>query len=80
MRGFQPFLFGLNAVYYPEILANIAEIMREPPLRKTWEYSNITQHGNTQISPNLISYERGWTLACLEDLIKPNQASHQGAR
>jgi hypothetical protein len=25
------------------------------------------------------SYERGWPLACLEDL-KPNQASHQGAR
>jgi hypothetical protein len=29
---------------------------------------------------SLISYERGWPLACLEDLIKPNQASHQGAR
>jgi hypothetical protein len=29
---------------------------------------------------SLISYERGWALACLEDLIKPNQASHQGAR
>jgi hypothetical protein len=28
----------------------------------------------------LISYERGWPLACLEDLIKSNQASHQGAR
>jgi hypothetical protein len=28
---------------------------------------------------SLISYERGWPLACLEDLIKPNQASHQGA-
>jgi hypothetical protein len=39
---------------------------------KTWEYSNITQP--------LISYERGWPLACLEDLIKPNQASHRGAR
>jgi hypothetical protein len=24
---------------------------------------------------SLISYERGWPLACLEDLIKPNQAS-----
>jgi hypothetical protein len=46
--------------------------MREPPLRKTWEYSNITQP--------LISYERGWPLAFLEDLIKPNQASDQGAR
>jgi hypothetical protein len=46
--------------------------MREPPLRKTWEYSNITQP--------LMSYERGWPLACLEDLIKPNQPSHQGAR
>jgi hypothetical protein len=29
---------------------------------------------------SLISYERGWPLACLEGLIKPNQASHQGAR
>jgi hypothetical protein len=29
---------------------------------------------------SLISYERGWPLACLEDLIKPNQASQQGAR
>jgi hypothetical protein len=29
---------------------------------------------------SLISYERGWPLACLEDLIKPNQSSHQGAR
>jgi hypothetical protein len=29
---------------------------------------------------SLISYERGWPLACLGDLIKPNQASHQGAR
>jgi hypothetical protein len=29
---------------------------------------------------SLISYERGWALACLEDIIKPNQASHQGAR
>jgi hypothetical protein len=29
---------------------------------------------------SLISYERGWPLACLEDLMKPNQASHQGAR
>jgi hypothetical protein len=47
--------------------------MREPPLRKTWEYSNIA---NT----SLISYERGWPLACLDGLIKPNQASHQGAR
>jgi hypothetical protein len=47
--------------------------MREPPLRKTWEYSNITHI-------SLISYERGWPLACLDDLIKPNQASHQGAR
>jgi hypothetical protein len=28
----------------------------------------------------ILSYERGWPLACLEDLIKPNQASHQGAR
>jgi hypothetical protein len=28
----------------------------------------------------LISYERGWPLACLDGLIKPNQASHQGAR
>jgi hypothetical protein len=29
---------------------------------------------------SLISYERCWPLAFLEDLIKPNQASHQGAR
>jgi hypothetical protein len=29
---------------------------------------------------SLVGYERGWPLACLEDLIKPNQASHQGAR
>jgi hypothetical protein len=30
---------------------------------------------------SLISYEGGWPLACLEYLnIKPNQASHQGAR
>jgi hypothetical protein len=29
---------------------------------------------------SLVSYERGWPLACMEDLIKPNQASHQGAR
>jgi hypothetical protein len=34
---------------------------------------------------SLISYERCWPpgiicLACLEDLIKPNQASHQSAR
>jgi hypothetical protein len=29
---------------------------------------------------SLISYERGWPLACLDGLIKPNQASHQGAR
>jgi hypothetical protein len=28
----------------------------------------------------LISYERGWPLACLDGLIKPNQTSHQGAR
>jgi hypothetical protein len=46
--------------------------MREPPLRKTWEYSNITNP--------LISYERGWPLACLDSLIKPNQTSNQGAR
>jgi hypothetical protein len=53
-------------------MCNMTSDMREPPLRKTWEYSNISQ--------SLISYERGWHLACLEDLIKPNQASHQGAR
>jgi hypothetical protein len=41
--------------------------MREPPLRKTWEFSNIIQP--------LISYERGWPLACLEDLINPNQVN-----
>jgi hypothetical protein len=29
---------------------------------------------------SLISYERGWPLACLDGLIKPKQASHQGAR
>jgi hypothetical protein len=29
---------------------------------------------------SLMRYERGWHLACLEDVIKPNQASHQGAR
>jgi hypothetical protein len=29
---------------------------------------------------SLISYEWGWPLACLDGLIKPNQASHQGAR
>jgi hypothetical protein len=29
---------------------------------------------------SLISYERGWPLGCLDDLIKPNQAFHQGAR
>jgi hypothetical protein len=29
---------------------------------------------------SLISYERGWPLACQDGLIKPNQASHQGAR
>jgi hypothetical protein len=48
--------------------------MREPPLRKT--YMGILKYHQTSI----ISYERGWPLACLEDLIKPNQASHQGAR
>jgi hypothetical protein len=40
------------------------EDMREPPLRKTWEYSNITKP--------LVSYERGWPQACLDGLIKPN--------
>jgi hypothetical protein len=39
--------------------------MREPPLRKTWEYSILSQ---------------AMKEVCLEDLIKPNQASHQGAR
>jgi hypothetical protein len=29
---------------------------------------------------SLISYDRCWPLACLDALIKPNQASHQGAR
>jgi hypothetical protein len=29
---------------------------------------------------SLISYGRGWPLACLDGLIKPNQGSHQGAR
>jgi hypothetical protein len=29
---------------------------------------------------SLISYERGWPMACLDGLIKPNQTSHQGAR
>jgi hypothetical protein len=29
---------------------------------------------------SLISYERGWPLAYLDGLIKPNEASHQGAR
>jgi hypothetical protein len=29
---------------------------------------------------SLISNERDWPLACLEYLIKPNRASHQGAR
>jgi hypothetical protein len=43
--------------------------MREPPLRKTWEYSNITKLWK-MLAPGI------W----LEDLIKPNQASHQGAR
>jgi hypothetical protein len=33
-----------------------------------------------QTSLIVISYERGWPLAFLDDLIKPNQASHQGAR
>jgi hypothetical protein len=28
----------------------------------------------------LISYERGWPLACLEDLIKPNQAPPSGCQ
>jgi hypothetical protein len=47
----------------------------------SWENHNCENHGNTQISPNLShSYERGWPLACLDGLIKPNQASHQGAR
>jgi hypothetical protein len=34
------------------------------------------------LKTSLISYmyERGWPLACLDDLLKPNQASHQGAR
>jgi hypothetical protein len=50
----------------------------------------ITKHERTTTAKNmgilkyhptsLISYERGWPLVCLEDLIKPNQASHQGAR
>jgi hypothetical protein len=44
-----------------------------PPSRVPGEhYSNITKP--------LISYERGWPLACLDGLIKPNQASNQGAR
>jgi hypothetical protein len=48
---------------------------------KSWENHHCEKHGNTQISPNLShSYERGWPLACLEDLINPNQASHQCAR
>jgi hypothetical protein len=51
---------------------------------------NIDNHERTTTAKNmgihkyhptsLISYERGWPLACLEDLIKPNQASNQGAR
>jgi hypothetical protein len=45
------------------------------------ENHHCEKHGNTQISPNLS--HKLWqrlALACLEDLIKPNQASHQGAR
>jgi hypothetical protein len=47
----------------------------------TWENHHCEKHGNTQIAPNP-SHKlwRGWPLACLEDLIKPHQASHQGAR
>jgi hypothetical protein len=47
----------------------IRYFMREPPLRKTWECSNITQPLSSAMKE-----------VCLEDLIKPNQASHQGAR
>jgi hypothetical protein len=48
---------------------------------RAWENHHCEKHGNTQISPNLShSYERGWPMACLDGLLKQNQASHQGAR
>jgi hypothetical protein len=50
-----------------------------------WTHANYFEHERTITAKNmgilkyhqtsLISYERGWPLACLEDLIKPNQAS-----
>jgi hypothetical protein len=50
----------------------------------------VTLHERTTTAKNmgilkyhqtsLISYERGWHLACLDGRIKSNQASHQGAR
>jgi hypothetical protein len=63
------------------------EVVAYIPIRK---YPDFNVHERTTTAKNmgllkyhptsLISYERGWPLACLEDLIKPNQASHQDAR
>jgi hypothetical protein len=54
------------------------------------QYQSFHVHERTTTAKNmgilkyhqtsLISSERGWPLACLGGLIKPNQASHQGAR
>jgi hypothetical protein len=55
-------------------------------MQQTWQKLVINLHERTTTAKNmgilkyhptsLISYERGWPLACLE----PNQASHPGAR
>jgi hypothetical protein len=66
VRDMEPGLIPLHQQSFCSIA------MREPLLRKTWEYSNITKP--------LISYERSWPLACLDGLIKPNQASHPGCQ
>jgi hypothetical protein len=66
----------------------VSQIKNESGLFIQWHIR--TKHERTTTAKNmgilkyhptsLIRYERGWPLACLEDLIKQNQASHQGAR
>jgi hypothetical protein len=64
-------------------MISVENVCKLSMVSRTWENHHCEKHGNTQISPtltSLVSYERCWPLACLEDLLKPNQASHQGAR
>jgi hypothetical protein len=82
----------LHRIFYSNVahMKHVLSIQHTRDIRTTSAQQSRGIHERTTTAKNmgilkyhltsLISYESCWPLACLGDLIKPNQASHQGAR